>query len=255
MRQRDTEIETAGDRRPPDSIGASDGRGPGVTAERQRSEREPTDPITVLVVDDDERFQAALGLMLSEQGFEIVGYAGDGTTALRLVAALAPNVVVMDLQMPTLNGIETTRRIAESSPASAVLMLTVSASESDILDAMLVGACGYLLKGSSPDALVAAVQAAARGESMLSAGVAGKLVARLRADSARLAGDDSAMSFLSAREIEILALLATGSHNDDIAHQLKISPFTVRNHISNLLRKLHVDNRTQAAAYAIRHGL
>ena len=120
---------------------------------------------------------------------------------------------------------------------------------------MLVGACGYLLKGSTPEALVAGIEAAARGESMMSAAVASKLVTRLRADNAVRAGDDSRMGFLSAREIEILGLLATGSQNDDIAEQLKISPFTVRNHISNLLRKLHVDNRTQAAAFAIRQGL
>ena len=209
----------------------------------------------MLVVDDDQRFRLALGEMLAARGFEVVGYAGDGEAALELVTELAPNVVVMDLQMPRLNGIETTRRIADSSPASAVLMLTVSGGEDDILDAILVGACGYLLKGSSPDALVAGIEAAARRESMMSAGVASKLVARLRASGARSAGDDSPMSVLSARELEILALLATGRHNDDIADQLKISPFTVRNHISNLLRKLHVDNRTQAAAYAIRQGL
>jgi DNA-binding NarL/FixJ family response regulator len=226
-----------------------------VTAERLAATRTLGDPVTVLVVDDDERFRAALGHMLTDRGFEVVGRAGDGQVALGLVTALAPNVVLMDLQMPKLNGIETTRKIAESSPASAVLVLTVSAEEDDILEAMLVGACGYLLKGSTPEALVGGIEAAARGESMMSAAVAAKLITRLRADGARRAGDDSRLAFLSPREIEILGLLATGRHNDDIAEQLSISPFTVRNHISNLLRKLHVDNRTQAAALAIRHGL
>lgn len=214
-----------------------------------------TDPVTVLVVDDDDGFRAGLGQMLSDCGFEVVGYAGDGRTALGLVQALAPNVVVMDLQMPRLNGVETTSKITESSPASAVLILSVSADEEDILEAMLVGACGYLLKGSRPEALVAGIEAAARGESMMSAPVAAKLITRLRVNGAGRAGDDSRLAFLSAREIEILGLLATGSQNGDIAEQLHISPFTVRNHISNLLRKLRVDNRTQAAAYAIRHGL
>jgi DNA-binding NarL/FixJ family response regulator len=213
------------------------------------------DQVTVLLVDDDDGFRVGLGHMLTDRGFEVIGYAGDGRTALRLVKALAPNVVVMDLQMPRLNGIETTKEIAESSPASAVLMLTVSAEEDDILEAMLVGACGYLLKGSTPDALVAGIEAAARGESMMSATVASKLVTRVRADRARRGGDESPMAFLSAREVEILGLLATGGRNDDIAERLMISPFTVRNHVSNLLRKLHVDNRTQAAALAIRHGL
>jgi NarL family two-component system response regulator LiaR len=228
---------------------------PEATAESLTGIRKLTDPVTVLVVDDDDGFRIGLGHMLTDRGFEVVGYAADGRTALRLVKALAPNVVVMDLHMPRLNGIETTREIADSSPASAVVMLTVSADEDDILEAMLVGACGYLLKGTTPDALVGGIEAAARGESMMSATVASKLVTRLRADRAKRAGDDSRMAFLSARELEILGLLATGRHNDDIAERLKISPFTVRNHISNLLGKLQVDNRTQAAALAIRHGL
>jgi two-component system, NarL family, response regulator LiaR len=219
------------------------------------AERELTDRVTVILVDDDDSFRVGLGHLLTGRGFEVLGYAGDGHTALRLVKALAPNVVVMDLQMPRLNGIETTNEIAASSPASAVLMLTVSAEEDDILEAMLVGACGYLLKGSPPDTLVAGIEAAARGESMMSSTVASKLITRLRADRARQNGDESPMAFLSAREIEILSLLATGGRNDEIAERLMISPFTVRNHISNLLRKLHVDNRTQAAALAIRHGL
>jgi DNA-binding NarL/FixJ family response regulator len=227
---------------------------PELTAGRPAA-RKLTDPVTVLIVDDDDGFRAGLGHMLTDRGFEVVGYAADGRIALGLVRALAPNVVVMDLQMPRLNGIETARTIAESSPTSAVLILTVSAEEDDILEAMLVGACGYLLKGSTPEALVGGIEAAARGESMMSAAVAAKLITRLRADGARRAGDDSRLAFLSPREIEVLGLLATGRHNDDIAALLSISPFTVRNHISNLLRKLHVGNRTQAAALAIRHGL
>jgi NarL family two-component system response regulator LiaR len=209
----------------------------------------------VLVVDDDHGFRAAMGRMLADRGFDVVGEAGDGRTAVSLVRTLAPAVVVMDLQMPRFDGIEATRVISESCPASAVLVLTVSADDGEVLEAMLAGACGYLLKGSSPDALVAGIEAAARGEWMMSAGVASKLVARLRAAGAREAGDESPMSFLSTREIEVLGLLATGRHNDDIASQLNISPFTVRNHVSNLLRKLDVENRTQAAAFAARHGL
>jgi DNA-binding NarL/FixJ family response regulator len=221
----------------------------------ETADPEVGESITVLVVDDHDGFRVGLMEMLTACGFEVVGCAGDGETALSLVEALAPNVVLMDVQMPRLNGIETTRRIAESSPASAVLILTVSAHGDDVVDAMLAGACGYLLKGTIPEALAAGIQAAARGESMISAEVAAKLVARLRPDDARWSGDESSMAFLSAREIEILGLIATGRQNDEIAAQLMISPFTVRNHISNLLRKLHVENRTQAAAYAIRHGL
>lgn len=228
--------------------------GHGPAAEPQMPDRERLEPITVLVVDDHDDFRIGLTEMLSVQGFEVVGDAGDGETALRLVEELAPNVVLMDLEMPGLHGIETTRSITDSSPTSAVLILTVSAHEEDVVDAMLAGARGYVVKGSSPATLVCGIEAAARGESMISAEVARKLVARLRAVGGRPEGT-SPPSLLSAREIEVLRLLAAGRPNDDIADQLVISPFTVRNHISNLLRKLQVENRTQAAAYAIRHGL
>lgn len=211
--------------------------------------------VTVLIVDDDDRFREALRELLSVHGIAVVGEAADGKVALELVTTLAPDVILMDLQMPGLDGIETARRLAEEAPASAVVMLTVSAVESDVLEAMLVGARGYLVKGSTPDALVAGIQAAARGESLLSAGIAGMLLARLRAERTQPGLDGSALDFLSARELEILRLIAAGRHNEDIAVELHISPFTVRNHISNLLRKLHVENRTQAAAYAIRNGL
>jgi DNA-binding NarL/FixJ family response regulator len=233
----------------PDGIAITGADGPTTT------EQTLADPITVLVVDDDDGFRAAMGQMLADRGFDVVGDAGDGRTAVSLVKTLVPNVVVMDLQMPRFDGIEATRVIAESCPASAVLVLTVSSEDGEVLDAMLAGACGYLLKGSSPEALVAGIEAAARGEWMMSAGVAAKLVARLRVANAREAGDESPMSFLSTRELEVLGLLATGRQNDDIADQLNISPFTVRNHVSNLLRKLDVENRTQAAAFAARHGL
>jgi DNA-binding NarL/FixJ family response regulator len=233
---------------PPDQISP-------LTAEGQAEKRTPADRITVLVVDDDDRFRQGLGEVLTDYGFDVVGSAGDGRTALSLVKVLGPDVVVMDLQMPRPDGIETTRRIAETSPETAVLVLTVSAREEDILDAMLVGAGGYLLKGSSREALVAGIEAAARGESMISAAVASKLVGRLRGGGTGQPADDLSLSVLSAREIEILRMLATGTPNDAIADELRISPFTVRNHISNLLRKLQVANRTQAAAYAIRHGL
>jgi DNA-binding NarL/FixJ family response regulator len=230
-------------------------RAASVAGARAGATRTSTDLITVLVVDDHDGFREALSVMLAECGFDVVGRAGDGSTALSLAEALTPDVVVMDVQMPQLDGIETTRQLVEAVPGTAVLVLTVSADETDIVDAMLAGACGYLVKGSPPEALCAGIEAAARGESMISGPVAVKLVARLRTGDPDRSGRDSSLSFLSAREIEILALLASGRANDDIADQLKISPFTVRNHISNLLRKLQVDNRTQAAAFAIRHGL
>src|SRR5262245_39270334 len=226
-----------------------------MTGTRARSGLPESREVTVLIVDDDDKFRESLRGLLSSHGLAVVGDAADGNTALELVAELAPDVILMDLQMPGLDGIETARRLADQAPASAIVMLTVSVVESDVLEAMLVGARGYLVKGSTPDALVAGIEAAARGESLLSAGIAGMLLARLRAERVERGVDSSALDFLSARELEILRLIAAGRHNEDIAELLHISPFTVRNHISNVLRKLHVENRTQAAAYAIRNGL
>lgn len=212
--------------------------------------------ITVLVVDDHDGFRSGLKTLLSDYGFEVVGDAADGESAIALVESLTPDVVLMDLQLPRISGIEATRRIAASSPASAVLMLTVSAEEDDVVDALVGGASGYLVKGTSPETLAAGIQAAARGEALMSAEVASRVFARLRNEAVlALSADDVPISFLSTRELEILRLLASGKPNDEIARELVISPFTVRNHVSALLRKLQVHNRTQAAAYAVRHGL
>lgn len=210
---------------------------------------------TVVVVDDDNSFRAALSALLEQSGFNVVGEAGSGETAVSRVAETAPDVVLMDLQMPGVSGLEATRMIAKSSPRSAVLVLTVSADGEDVVDALIAGACGYLVKGTTPKALIAGIEAAARGETMISAEVASKLFGRLRTAKPELAPGAPSISTLSAREIEVLRLIANGKPNEDIATQLVISPFTVRNHISNLLRKLQLENRTQAAAYAIRQGL
>jgi NarL family two-component system response regulator LiaR len=207
------------------------------------------------VVDDHDDFRIGLTELLTRRGLNVVGDAADGETALRLVHELAPNVVLLDLEMPRMHGIEVARRISDASPTTVVLVLTVSAQEKDVVEALIAGARGYLAKGTSPESLVAGIEAAARGESMISADVASKLFARLRATNGEQRVEESPTTFLSAREIEILRLLAAGRQNGDIADELVISPFTVRNHISNLLRKLQLQNRTQAAAYAIRHGL
>jgi DNA-binding NarL/FixJ family response regulator len=212
--------------------------------------------ITVIVVDDHDGFRSGLKTLLAEYGFEVVGDAADGESAVALVESLAPDVVLMDLQLPRISGIEASRRIAASSPASTVLILTVSAEEEDVVDALVGGASGYLVKGTSPETVAAGIHAAARGETLMSAEVASRVFARLRNEAtAALSADDVPISFLSTRELEILRLLASGKPNDEIARELVISPFTVRNHVSALLRKLQVHNRTQAAAYAVRHGL
>ena len=211
--------------------------------------------ITVLIVDDHDGFRTGLKDILSESGFNVVGDAADGETALTLVESLAPEVVLMDLQLPRISGLEATRRIAVSSPTTAVLMLTVSANDGDVVEALAGGASGYLVKGTSPETVAAGIYAAARGESLMSVEVASKVFARLRNGGASPLADDVPITFLSPREIDILRLLASGKQNHEIARELVISPFTVRNHISALLQKLHLHNRTQAAVYAIRHGL
>lgn len=214
-----------------------------------------TDAVTVLIVEDHDGFRTGLNVLLTEHGFNVLGDAPDGEAALALVEALAPDVVLMDLQLPRMSGVEATRKITALSPTSAVVMLTVSADEADVVDALASGASGYLVKGTSPESVAAGIHAAARGESLMSAEVASRVFARLREHEAAPAPDDVPISFLSEREIEILRLLATGKQNEEIARELVISPFTVRNHISRLLQKLRVSNRTQAAAYAVRHGL
>ena len=210
----------------------------------------------MLIVEDDDGFRTGLDLLLTDHGFDVVGTAADGETGLELVKALRPNVVLMDLQLPRLSGVEITRTIAaECGSECAVVILTVSADEADVIEALAGGASGYLAKGTSPETVAAGIRAAARGESLMSAEVASKVFSRLRESSAVPSPDDVPISFLSDREIDILRLLAYGKQNHEIAQELVISPFTVRNHISNLLQKLHVHNRTQAAAYAVRHGL
>jgi two-component system, NarL family, response regulator LiaR len=209
---------------------------------------------SVLIVEDDERFRVGLETLLADFGLNVVGTAADGERALELVESLRPDVVLMDLQLPRMSGVEATQQIAASFPETAVLILTVSAEEGDVVDALAGGAAGYLVKGTSPETLAAGIRAAARGESLISAEVAARVFARLR-HGVEQPEEHPAISFLSVRETEILRLLASGKHNDEIATELVISPFTVRNHISKLLRKLDVENRTQAAAFAIRHGL
>jgi DNA-binding NarL/FixJ family response regulator len=232
-----------------------DGETAGGTEPTVRARNQAVQAITVLIVDDHDGFRTGLKSLLIEHGLDVVGDAADGETALELVESLAPNVVLMDLQLPRISGLEATRRIAASSPETAVLMLTVSANEADVVEALVGGASGYLVKGTSPETVAAGIRAAARGESLMSAEVAASVFARLRNGGATPSADDVPISFLSAREIEILRFLASGKHNDEIARELVISPFTVRNHVSALLRKLHLHNRTQAAAYAIRHRL
>jgi DNA-binding NarL/FixJ family response regulator len=213
------------------------------------------DALRVLIVDDHDLFRTGLRNLLEEQGVQIVGEAAGGADALKIVRELAPDVVVMDLNMPGMGGVEATRHISSVAPLTRVVMLTISDQDSDVMDAILSGACGYLLKDSSIQDLIAGIEAAARGESLISPNIAAKVLQRIRATSTQPEIANQIRAELSDREIEVLKLIANGKDNAVIAAELHISPKTVKNHISNILMKLQIDNRIQAAVYAVRSGI
>ena len=209
----------------------------------------------VLIVDDHDLFRTGLRSLLEEQGLEIAGEADTGAEALRQVRDLAPDVVLMDLNMPGMGGVEATRQIAMLAPLSRVVVLTISDLDSDVMDAIFAGACGYLLKDASIDELMSGIRAAAAGESLVSPAIATKVLQRLRATNPSEHEATRINSELSARELQVLKLIANGKDNGQIALDLHISPKTVKNHISNILMKLQIENRIQAAVYAVRSGL
>jgi DNA-binding NarL/FixJ family response regulator len=209
----------------------------------------------VLLVDDHDLFRTGLRNLLEEQGVQVVGEAGTGTDAIRYVRELAPDVVVMDLNMPGMSGVEATRQITSIAPLTRVVVLTISDQDGDVMDAILAGACGYLLKDSSIHDLIRGINSAAIGESLISPHIAGKVLQRVRASTPSQVDADMIRSELSDREIQVLKLIANGKDNALIAAELHISPKTVKNHISNILMKLQIENRIQAAVYAVRSGI
>ena len=211
--------------------------------------------LRVLLVDDHDLFRTGLRTLLEDEGLQVIGEAENGQVALRLVGELAPDVVIMDLNMPGLTGVETTRRITGASPLTRVLVLTISVEDDDVMNAVMAGACGYLLKDSSIHQLIAGIRAAARGESLISPQIAAKLLQRLRAQTTDTGAAATILAELSDRELEVLRLIANGKDNAVIARELFISPKTVKNHISNILMKLQIENRIQAAVYAVRSGI
>ena len=223
--------------------------------EQATAEGSTHDNLRVLIVDDHDLFRSGLRTLLEDEGVQIVGEASSGQDALEIVRQLAPDVVVMDLNMPGMGGVEATRHISSVAPLTRVLMLTISDQDNDVIDAILAGACGYLLKSSSIQELMAGIRAAAQGESLISPTIATKVLQRIRASSHQPEIEDTIRSELSDREIEVLKLIANGKDNAQIAAELVISPKTVKNHISNILMKLQIQNRIQAAVYAVRSGI
>jgi DNA-binding NarL/FixJ family response regulator len=213
------------------------------------------DAVRVLIVDDHDLFRVGLRNLLEEQGVQVVGEAAGGAEAVRIVRETAPDVVIMDLNMPGMTGVEATRQISGFAPLTRVVVLTISDQDGDVMDAILAGACGYLLKDASIQDLMRGIRAAAVGESLISPTIASKVLRRLRATSTRPEIERTIRAELSDREIEVLKLIANGKDNAQIAAELHISPKTVKNHISNILMKLQIDNRIQAAVYAVRSGI
>lgn len=211
--------------------------------------------IRVLVVDDQWLVTEGLETILdADSEIEVVGTAADGAEAIEKADALLPDVVLMDLRMPVLNGIQATARITTAHPEVRVLVLTTYASDEWVFDAIRGGAAGYLLKGSPRAELIAAIKGTARGGTHLDPAIAGNVIDRVRHSAAPEVAS-TVFSDLSGRELQVLQLLAQGLSNQAIAGELHLSWGTVRNYVSSILDKLGVADRTQAALLAQRYGL
>ncbi|HEX6433616.1 MAG TPA: response regulator transcription factor [Gemmatimonadales bacterium] len=204
-------------------------------------------PIRIVIADDHPIFRAGLqGLLSAQSDFQVVGEAANGREAVSVVRHTTPEVLLMDLQMPELDGVSATREVRQTSPGTRILILTTYDSDGDILRAVEAGATGYLLKDTPREELFKAIRATARGDSVLSPSVASKLVGRARGPVNRS---------LSAREIEVLKLVARGISNKIIGKDLRISEATVKTHLLHIFEKLGVDDRTAAVTAAMERGM
>ena len=205
--------------------------------------------VKVFIVDDHAVFREGLKtVLLRDSEIEIVGEAGDGSEAVSRVPQLQPDVVLMDIHMPY-NGLRSTVEILQTVPDAKILMLTVSENEEDLHEAIKAGARGYLLKGMGIDELISAVRSVAAGAAVFTPGMAEKLLADFGSDTKKEADENVS---LTDREIEILRMGADGASNKEIAYRLNLSEPTIKNHLRNILGKLHLKNRSQAAVYASR---
>lgn len=213
--------------------------------------------IRILLTDDQALFREGVRTLLSlEDDLEIVGEAANGEEAVEAARKLKPDLVLMDLRMPVMSGVEATRRIGEASPSSRVLVLTTFHEDEEIFDALRAGASGYLLKDTPPGKLAEAIRAAVRGESVLEPSVAARVVTEFtRLSSLRGPKDEALTTLLSARELDVLRHVARGRTNKEIASALHITEGTVKNHLTSIFSRLDVQDRTQAALKARDLGL
>jgi DNA-binding NarL/FixJ family response regulator len=215
--------------------------------------------VTVVLVDEESLIRAGLTQTLSQGGLEVVGEAGDGNDAVELVLDLRPDVVLIDLRLHGLSGVEVIEQLGLLAPASRTLVLART-EQNRVLEAIIAGASGYILKSAAPEAIISAVIATAAGESVLSSQIAGKLLRRIRElEIPVTATSDHAASairaILTERELQIFTLLASGNSNQEIGRELALSTNTVSNHITSILAKLQLENRIQAAVRAVRTGI
>jgi DNA-binding NarL/FixJ family response regulator len=211
----------------------------------------------IVIADDQALFREGLRTLLSTRpDMDVVGEAANGEEAVALVEALRPNVVLMDLRMPKVDGVQATARIRERWPEIPVLVLTTFDDDANLFGALKAGAAGYLLKDVSSETLISAIQAATRGEAFLQSTVTGRVVAAFaRLMESGVPNTEALVLPLSPREREIVSLLGSGASNKEIAHRLNLAEGTVKNHVTNILTKLDVRDRTQAAIRARQLGI
>jgi len=213
-------------------------------------------PIRVLLADPHALFRRGVRLVLEDESdIEVVGESSDGLDAVDRIVELVPDLVLMDVRMPGVSGIEATRRVRSLVPSVKVAILTVSESDDDLFAAVRAGATGYLLKEVSIEELAEAVRAVARGHSLISPSMASRLLGEFNALSRRVEEQRGTAPRLSDRELEVLRLVARGLSNKDIAAELVIAENTVKNHVRNILEKLQLRSRMEAAMYAVREKL
>ncbi|RPJ48546.1 MAG: DNA-binding response regulator [Betaproteobacteria bacterium] len=209
--------------------------------------------LRVLLVDDHQLFRSGVKALLARQAdIEVVGEAADGLDGVQQARQLRPDVILLDLHMPGVSGREAVKALAEDLPGTRVLMLTVSEDADDLLDTLHAGAAGYLLKNIDAEYFVDAIRRAAAGDSVVSPEMTGKLVAGLKRGAAAPMPEKDP---LSAREREVLAALARGASNKELAREFDLAESTVKIHVQNILRKLKLNSRVQAAVYAVEHGI